>query len=273
MKNLLIAIAVIIVVLVGYVLMRTSTEEAEPQVIESDTDEVTAPEESEGEQVGDVVAVSPISHATAVLEWGDNVIYTDPATDPATFEGMPAPDIIVVTDIHGDHLNVETLDSVTATDTVIIAPQAVADEFTETLLGQTVVLANGEMTTEKGIAIEAIPMYNLPESAESRHTKGRGNGYVLEQDGYRVYIAGDTADIPEMRALTDINLAFVPMNLPFTMDVDTAADAVLDFAPRTVYPFHYRGEDGLADIGRFKELVNTGNPEIEVVLLDWYPEM
>src|SRR5690606_36671567 len=102
------------------------------------------------------------------------------------------------------------------------------------------------------------------------HSKGRGNGYLLEMDGHRAYIAGDTAGIPEMRALTDIDLAFVPMNPPYTMDVEEAADAVLEFAPVTVLPYHYRTPDGLSDVARFAEIVNEGNPEIEVVQLEWY---
>jgi L-ascorbate metabolism protein UlaG (beta-lactamase superfamily) len=113
-------------------------------------------------------------------------------------------------------------------------------------------------------------MYNLPESDDAYHTKGRGNGYVLDKNGTRVYVAGDTQGIPEMRALQNIDIAFVPMNLPFTMDVEEAADAVLEFKPKRVYPYHFRGREGLSDVNRFKELVNAGSEDIEVVLLDWY---
>lgn len=88
--------------------------------------------------------------------------------------------------------------------------------------------------------IEAIPLYNLPESEDSRHTKGRGNGYVIEKNGKRIYISGDTADIPEMRKLQNIDIALVCMNLPYTMSVEDAADAVLDFTPEKVLPYHYR---------------------------------
>jgi len=217
------------------------------------------------------VQVIPIEHATAVLRWGDMVIYTDPTGGIGAFADQPAADIVLVTDIHGDHLSPETLSAVIG-DAVLIIPQAVRDELPEELAARSVVMQNGESRTENGITISAIPMYNLPESPDSRHPKGRGNGYVLERDGFRIYIAGDTAGIPEMRALTDIDIAFVPMNLPFTMDVDEAADAVLAFAPRTVYPYHYRGQNGLSDVDRFKELVNTGNPDISVVLANWYPD-
>lgn len=217
------------------------------------------------------VVITPISHATFVLDLLDVIIYNDPVGDRNTFNDHPSPNLILISDIHGDHLSVETLEAVVAPDTIIVAPQAVADEFTEGLLTRTQVLANGETTSQSGITIEALPMYNLPESSDSGHIKGRGNGYVLEKDGLRVYIAGDTADIPEMRALQNIDLAFVPMNLPYTMSVEDAADAVLDFAPATVYPYHYRGQDGLSDIERFKRIVSEENPNIEVVLLNWYP--
>jgi L-ascorbate metabolism protein UlaG (beta-lactamase superfamily) len=132
------------------------------------------------------------------------------------------------------------------------------------------VLKNGENESVQGFAIEAVPMYNVPESPDAFHTKGRGNGYVIDHAGIRVYIAGDTSGTPEMRALTNIDIAFIPMNLPYTMDVDEAADAVIDFAPRTVIPYHYRGTSGLSDVNKFKELVQAAHDNIDVLLLTWY---
>lgn len=216
------------------------------------------------------VQVTPISHATMVLKWGDTIVYTDPTGGAAAFNGQPPADVIVVTDIHGDHNSSSTLAAVIG-DATLIVPQAVKDTLPADLAARAKVLNNGDTITEQGLEIEAIPMYNLPEAADSRHTKGRGNGYVLERDGFRVYIAGDTAGIPEMRELDDIDMAFVPMNLPFTMGVEEAAEAVLDFKPKQVYPYHYRGQDGLADVNRFKQLVNEGDSNIEVVLANWYP--
>jgi L-ascorbate metabolism protein UlaG (beta-lactamase superfamily) len=115
-------------------------------------------------------------------------------------------------------------------------------------------------------------MYNLPENSDSRHTKGRGNGYVINFGGKNVYISGDTEDIPEMRHLKNIDVAFVCMNLPYTMDVNQAANAVLEFKPKIVYPYHYRGQEGLSDVSAFKKLVNDGNKSIEVRLVNWYPK-
>ena len=117
------------------------------------------------------------------------------------------------------------------------------------------------------VEVEAVPMYNLTPDRLRYHSKGVGNGYVLDLDGTRVYVAGDTEDIPEMRALPDIDLAFVCMNLPFTMTPRQAAGAVLEFQPRVVYPYHYRGQDPEA----FKSFVETVSPDIEVRVRDWYP--
>jgi L-ascorbate metabolism protein UlaG (beta-lactamase superfamily) len=169
-------------------------------------------------------------------------------------------------------MSAETLGALNLQNIPIIAPQAVKDELPDSLATKITVMNNGEMRDQSGISIEAIPMYNLREEAKQFHPKGRGNGYVLEKDGQRLYIAGDTEDIPEMRNMEDIDIALVPMNLPYTMPVDAAADAVIEFAPDKVYPYHFRGQDGKADVERFKQLVNEGNREVEVVMANWYPE-
>ena len=114
-------------------------------------------------------------------------------------------------------------------------------------------------------------MYNLREEALKFHSKGRGNGYIITLGEERLYFSGDTEDIPEMRALKNIDKAFVCMNLPYTMTVASAASAVLEFKPKQIYPYHYRGTEGLSDVSQFKEIVNAGDDTIEVVQLDWYP--
>lgn len=216
--------------------------------------------------------INPISHATAVINWEGTTIYLDPVGGAEAFSGMEPVDLVLITDIHGDHMSAETLAALNLGNTPIIAPQAVKDELPDSLATKVTVMNNGETLDKFGISIEAIPMYNLREEAKQFHPKGRGNGYVLEKDGKRLYIAGDTEDIPEMRNLENIDVALVPMNLPYTMPVDAAADAVIEFAPEKVYPYHFRGKDGKADVNRFKELVNKGNSEVEVILADWYPE-
>ncbi len=222
----------------------------------------------ESEQ-GDVT-VHPIEHATMVLESGDLQIAVDPvggAERLAAFDGI---DLALVTDIHGDHFDAGTLQTLASAGAAIVAPAAVAEKMDAELKAAATVLANGEKTTVSGVAVVAIPMYNLTQSRDF-HEKGRGNGYVLELAGLRIYVSGDTEDIPEMRNLEDIDAAFVCMNLPYTMDVERAADAVVDMQPRIVYPYHYRGQDGLSDVDEFEQLVNAEDDGIEVRQLDWYP--
>ncbi len=218
------------------------------------------------------VQVIPIEHATTVLEWGEITIYVDPTGGAKAFEGQKNPALILITDIHGDHLNVETLQELSATNAAFVVPNAVAEQIPETFKPQLNILANGENTKLMGVGIEAIPMYNLREEAKDFHVKGRGNGYVLTLGDERVYFSGDTEDIPEMRSLENIDKAFVCMNLPYTMTEESAASAVLDFKPAEVYPYHYRGRPDVSDVEKFKKLVNEGDSEIEVVQLDWYPK-
>lgn len=218
------------------------------------------------------ISVTPVSHATAVITWDSTIISIDPTGGAMAFEGHEKPDLVLITDIHGDHMDAQTLRGLELENTRIIVPQAVKEELTDSLEYDLTVINNREIRQEQNFSIEAIPMYNLREEAKQFHEKGRGNGYVLEKDGQRLYIAGDTEDIPEMRNLKDIDLALIPMNLPYTMTVEKAADAVLEFAPKKVIPYHYRGTEGKADVEKFKQLVNQGNKEIEVELMEWYPE-
>lgn len=234
-----------------------------------DVDEVVSLEDDQQETSD--FEVLPVSHATMAVNWGETTFYVDPVGGASAFEDMEPADFILITDIHGDHMDAKTLDELNLGDTPIIAPQAVRTELADSLTTSYKVMKNGETLDQNGISIEAIPMYNLREEAKQFHPKGRGNGYVLEKDGKRIYIAGDTEDIPEMRNLQNIDVAFIPMNLPYTMTVEAAADAVIDFAPKKVYPYHFRGQDKKADVEKFKKLVNEANKDIEVVLANWYP--
>ena len=215
--------------------------------------------------------INPVEHASMVLNWDGIIIYVDPVEGKEMYSEYTEPSIILITDIHGDHFDVPTLEALVTENTSIIAPHAVFEKLPESLQKKTEVMKNGARITDHEIKIEAIPMYNLRAEALKFHEKGRGNGYVLEKKGKRVYISGDTEDIPEMRNLKNIDIAFVCMNLPYTMTVEKAAEAVLDFQPKTVYPYHYRGKNGLSDVAKFKSLVEADNPDIEVRQLDWYP--
>ncbi|MFK7921500.1 MAG: MBL fold metallo-hydrolase [Bacteroidia bacterium] len=217
------------------------------------------------------LSITPILHSSLVLQWNDLTILSDPYGGAQKYEGF-TPDLVLITDIHGDHLNSKTLAGLELAEATLIAPQAVIDKLGDIQFKEVHALANGKSIGWQDIKVEAIPMYNLPETEDSRHPKGRGNGYVLNMGGKRIYISGDTEDITEMRALKDIDIAFVCMNIPYTMEVKQAASAVLEFTPAVVYPFHYRGQGGFSDIELFKSLVNEGDEDIEVRLLDWYPE-
>ncbi|MEO5999680.1 MAG: MBL fold metallo-hydrolase [Chitinophagaceae bacterium] len=231
---------------------------AKAQLVPADHEKVT----------GGELTIQPITHATLVLSYDKKNIYIDPTGGADAFKGLAAPNLILITDIHGDHMDVKTLEAVNTSKAVIVVPQAVADKLPTTIDKQTlVILKNGDKTSQAGISILAVPMYNLPEAADAFHTKGRGNGYVLTIGGKNIYVSGDTEDIPEMRALKNIDIAFVCMNLPYTMDVTQAAQGVLAFKPKVVYPYHYRGQD----VNRFKSLVNEGDKNIDVRLRNWYP--
>jgi L-ascorbate metabolism protein UlaG (beta-lactamase superfamily) len=211
----------------------------------------------------------PINHATFVMTCGGKAIYVDPVGGADVFDDFKPPDLILITHIHGDHTSVETVQTISTAETVVIAPTTVAEKLGKSVPGRLHILANGETFDWGGITIEAIPAYNLTEERRNFHPKDRDNGYVVTIGGKRIYIAGDTEDIPEMRALENIDAAFVCMNLPYTMTVARAADAVLAFAPKIVYPYHYRGEGGMSDLEEFKKAV-AANPEIDVRFLDWY---
>ncbi|MEO6330440.1 MAG: MBL fold metallo-hydrolase [Ginsengibacter sp.] len=217
---------------------------------------------------GGELTIQPITHATLVLSYHNKNIYIDPTGGADAFKGIAAPDMIFITDIHGDHFDPKTIEAINTSKAVLVVPQAVADKWPVTMKKEKVViLNNGDKTKQEGLSIEAIPMYNLPEAPDAMHTKGRGNGYVLTIGDTNIYISGDTEDIPEMRALKNIDIAFVCMNLPYTMDINQAAQGVLAFKPKVVYPYHYRGQD----VNTFKTLVNAGDKNIEVRLKNWYP--
>jgi len=211
---------------------------------------------------GDLI-VHPVNHATFVMGWDDKTIYVDPVGGGDRFAGLPHPDLVLITDIHGDHLDAETLRAIIVPTTAIVAPNAVAESLPDDLKGRVTVLANGGVISLAGVSIEAVAMYNLTEDRLKFHARGRGNGYVVTVGGKRVYISGDTEDIPEMRALEAIDVAFVCFNLPYTMTEAQAAGAVREFKPRIVYPYHFRG----SDVNQFARLVGDAS---EVRILKWY---
>jgi len=207
-----------------------------------------------------MLQLTPIQHASLMIQAGGKVLYVDPAQ--GSYDGLPSADYILLTDIHGDHLSAPTIDKLKKAGTVIVAPKAVAAQ----VAGARVV-SNGEKTTVGPFAVEAVPMYNLtrgPSAGQLYHDKGRGNGYVISYGGKRFYFSGDTEAIPEMKALKNIDVAFVCMNLPYTMTPQEAAEGVRAFHPAIVYPYHYMG----SDLNAFaKALEGSG---VDVRLRNWY---
>lgn len=220
----------------------------------------------------DQIKIYPVNHGSFVMSYQGKAFYVDPVGDAELYKSYPEPTIILITDIHGDHFSLNTLQSLNLEFTGIVAPQAVYDKLPIELQKKTQVLNNGDSNSYRmfGMTIEAIPMYNLREEALNFHPKGRGNGYIITLNGERIYISGDTEDIPEMRALSNIDKAFICMNLPYTMTIENAASAVLDFKPKVVIPYHYRGKNGLSDVDQFKSIVETQNNNIKVEILKWY---
>jgi L-ascorbate metabolism protein UlaG (beta-lactamase superfamily) len=216
------------------------------------------------------ITVTPVMHASLQLEYGGKVIHIDP-TGEGDYSKTKQADLILVTDIHPDHLDPAAIQRIRKSGAPVVAPAAAAAK-----IENPTVIANGESKTVAGISIEVVPMYNLqrgPGPGQLFHTKGRGNGYILTLGNKRVYIAGDTECTPEMRALKDIDIAFIPMNLPYTMPPAEAAECVKAFKPKVVYPYHYRGqkpEESKSAPGEFKSAL--AGEKIEVRLVNWYPE-
>jgi L-ascorbate metabolism protein UlaG (beta-lactamase superfamily) len=218
---------------------------------------------------GDVV-IHPVHHAGIVLTWNGKRIVADPTSFPpgdksgaADFKGAAAPDLILITHEHGDHFSVPTLTDLVGPNTVIVAPQSVFGMMPPALQAKTKVMKNGDKGTFAGVPIEAVVEYNTTPDRLMYHPKGRDNGYVLTMGGKRVYLAGDTEETPELKNLPNIDVAFVPMNLPYTMTEEAAATWVKDFKPKVVYPYHY----GMSDVKKFATLVGSAS---EVRLRKWY---
>lgn len=205
---------------------------------------------------GDLV-ITFIGHGTLMMGIGGTTIHVDPWTRLADYEALPKADLVLITHAHRDHLDPGALQIVRAEETVVVMAACCEKE-----VEGGVVLENGEKTEALGYAIEAVPMYNIEHKRESGapfHEKGVGNGYVVTFGDTRVYIAGDTENTPEMKALEKIDVAFLPMNLPYTMTPEMVADAARAFRPRILYPYHF----GDSDTSKLAELL-AGEEDIEV---------
>jgi L-ascorbate metabolism protein UlaG (beta-lactamase superfamily) len=214
---------------------------------------------------GGDITIAPITHGTVHVVYGPHAILVDPTTLAGydgtgrltvNYDGLPAPTLVLVTDVHGDHLDPQAIATLKSSAAKVLVPAAA-----QSSVEGSIAIANGETRTIDGITVQAVPMYNLQRGY---HEKGRGNGYVVTLGGKRLYFAGDTECTPEMKALENIDIAFLPMNLPYTMTPQEAADCAKAFKPKIAYPYHYRGQD----VREFEAALK--GTTIEVRLRDWY---
>lgn len=211
---------------------------------------------------GDLV-IHPVEHASLVLEWDGKALYVDPVGGAERYAGLPAPSAILITHGHGDHFDVPTLEAIAGSAPLLVSEE-VRGRLPDPLKANATALANGESGSVLDIPVRAIAAHNLTAERMRYHPVGVGNGYVLTLGDVLVYIAGDTEPTDDMLGLTDIDVAFLPMNLPFTMTPEQAAEAIGIFRPRIVYPYHYGDSD-------LSGLEAAAGEDIEIRLRDWYP--
>ena len=205
------------------------------------------------------LGITCIGHGTLMLSFSGKIIHIDPVTQMADYTKLPKADLILITHEHPDHLDLKAIDLIKTGKTSIVTTENVARQ-----LPGCIILKNGEEKTIMGLKIEAVPAYNLVNMRSPSvpyHAKGIGNGYILTFSDKRLYIAGDTENIPEMKNLRNIDIAFLPMNLPYTMTPEMVADAVRAFRPKIIYPYHY----GKTDVSKLTDLLqNEKNIEVRV---------
>ena len=198
-----------------------------------------------------------IGHGTLMFEFEGKIIHVDPFSREADYAKLPSADLVLITHEHRDHLDLEALEKVRTEKTALVLTEACAQQVEGGM-----VMKNGDVETVKGVKIQAIPAYNLVNKRQDGkpfHPQGVGNGYLITFGDKRVYVAGDTENIPEMKALKEVDCAFLPMNLPYTMTPEMVADAAKAFQPGILYPYHY----GDTDPSRLVELLKD-QKEIEV---------
>ncbi|MDD2736376.1 MAG: MBL fold metallo-hydrolase [Desulfuromonadaceae bacterium] len=201
--------------------------------------------------------ISFIGHGSLMVKFGSKIIYIDPYSKLADYGQLPKADVIFVTHEHQDHLDQVALQHVRTAKTVVVLTETCAEK-----VPGGIIMKNGDIRKVEGITVEAVSAYNIVhkrDSGQPFHPRGAGNGYVLTFADKRLYIAGDTENIPEMSQLKQIDIAFLPMNLPYTMTPEMAAAAASSFKPKVLYPYHY----GETDPTRLVTLLKD-NPDIEV---------
>lgn len=206
---------------------------------------------------GGELAITFIGHGTLMMEFNGKVIHIDPVGGYADYTKLPKADLILITHEHGDHLDLNAIETVKKESTKVVLTKICAEKYSD---GQ--IMKNGDSETFLGLKIDAVPAYNIEHlraDGNAYHPKGNGNGYIIQFGDKKVYVAGDTENIPEMKSLKDIEIAFLPMNLPYTMTPEMVVKAAKLFNPKILYPYHF----GNTDTNILLELMKN-QKEIEV---------
>lgn len=203
---------------------------------------------------GGKLSIYFIGHGTLMFDFAGKIVHIDPWSKLADYSKLPKADLILITHDHGDHYDTTAIKLASKESTTLVLNSAL---FETVLKGEG--MKNGDAKVFSGIKIEAVPAYNITEGRERFHKKGVGNGYVLNFANRRVYVAGDTENVPEMVFLKNIYIAFLPMNQPYTMTPEQVANAVQKFKPRILYPYHY----GESDLAKLKSLM-AATPQTEL---------
>lgn len=220
---------------------------AEQQKLEEDKIKTSA---------GDLT-ITFVGHGTIMMSFGGKIIHVDPVAQMADYAKMPKADLILITHEHSDHFDINAINLIKTSKTKIVATETVARQIAEVNI-----MKNGDILTIESLKIKAVPAYNIVNMRSPGnpfHPKGVGNGYIITFGNKLLYIAGDTENTPEMKNLKDIDIAFLPMNLPYTMTPEMVADAAKAFRPKILYPYHY----GKTDTAKLTELLKD-TPGIEV---------
>ncbi|MBN1118105.1 MAG: MBL fold metallo-hydrolase [Bacteroidales bacterium] len=206
------------------------------------------------------IVITFVGHGTLYLNYNGITIHIDPVDRYADYTNLPKADIILVTHHHGDHFSKQTIDLLLKTETKLILTELCAEKFN----GKSIVMNNGDRQLIDEIEIQAVPAYNIVHMRDDNtpyHPKGEGNGYVISIDDKKIYVAGDTENIPEMEALKGlVDIAFLPMNLPYTMTPEMVFDAVRLIEPKILYPYHY----GNTDLSILEDLMKGDNCELRI---------
>ena len=204
------------------------------------------------------VAITFIGHSSLMMKFNNKIIHVDPFGAVADYTQFPKADIVVITHEHPDHLDLAALGHVRTEKSIIILTEACAAKMKDGI-----VMLNGETLEAGGLTLDAIPAYNIVNKRPDGlpfHSKGAGNGYIITFGDTRIYIAGDTENTPEMKSLQNISVAFLPMNLPYTMTPEMVADAVRSFRPRILYPYHF----GQTDTSAIVDLLKGEDVEVRI---------